>query len=119
MITMIEIVDINPLEIIVVPLEMLDVGHAADIPQFYARTFNNGSSEIAVEVTRESIQVYIWARGHGLVRCMTFEEPDVDYSNVELLQIQMPYVFYDRYINDDELFTFDMAEKFFEDYAWD
>ena len=116
MIALIEIVDINPLEVIVVPLELLDVGHAADVPQFYARSFNNGSSEIAVEVSRESIQIYIWARGYGLVRCLTFEEPGTDYSDVTCLQIQIPYTFYDKYINDDELFTFDMAKRFFEDW---
>ena len=112
MIALIKIIDIYPAEIIVIPLETLDVGDAADIPRFYARTFSNGASEIAVEVTRDAIQIYVWARGHGLVRCMSFEEPDVDYSDVELLQLQMPYSFFDKYINDDALFTYDMAKRF-------
>ena len=115
MIILLEIFDINPTEVLCIPLEVLDLGHAADIPDYYARTFNNGGSEIAVEVTRECIQIMIWARGYGIVRYITMDDEDTDYSEVALLQIEMPYSFYDKYINDDQFYTYDMAEQFFKD----
>ena len=52
-----------------------------------------------------------------MVRTINMDEDDVDYSDVRLLQIQMPYSFYDKYINDDDLFTFDMARDFFTGYC--
>ena len=52
-----------------------------------------------------------------MVRTINMDEDDVDYSDVRLLQIQMPYRFYDKYINDDDLFTFDMARDFFTGYC--